>query len=50
MWRLKKGVHMDQQGKSDIGNAQTENRYIWRDKRGIDIPSQGIGETVYQEL
>ena len=41
---------MDEQGKSDNGNAQTENRYVWRDKRGIDIPSQGIGEAMHQEL
>ena len=41
---------MDQQGKSDNGDAQTENRYIWRDKRGIVIPSQVAGDAVHQEL
>ena len=41
---------MDQQGKSDNGNAQTENRYVWRDKPCIDIPSQEIGEAMHQDL
>ena len=41
---------MDEQGKSDNGNAQTDNCYISRDKRCIDIPPQGVGEAVHQEL